>query len=498
MTDTIAAIVSHSHEKIPDNTKIEIVPKYDDSTNKINPKDLKLLDTIARRYSSKIVGEPKNIKTLVCCFVSKDLPKEYRLSTIIANNSSTGKSYMLNNVLAPFHDDLVDYTDFTEAHFKRTQKFVDGKIIKLEQLERTNENQQLSMQRLKHLLSEGRLKFGVVDKSEKGENQARDFEIVGFPIFVTTVTKFEIDSETANRVFMMQLDESENQTEKIIEHTLNKYSKLGVNESWEQDKEELEQFFKKLKDMAHHVDGISIPFANKLKSIIPKNLEIRRDLTKILNLTCVIAFIHGLNRPYILDKNGKNFIKDQYGNTENEPTYRIIAKPEDFIEALEIGGQTIRQTINKSSLKMMEIQALLKKLYNEKIGKVEQAVTVKEIMKPSNLSENRAREYLNELVDKGFAIKDDNQREHKYSPTDRKFSDLNPESIIFSEAEFQSWIKTEVEPYGDRYSLVGSWNSDSDTQRNQITNETNQKDTTVGVSCDNHNSVSTTNEEEKK
>src|SRR2546426_12310777 len=104
-----------SHEKMADHTNYDLVSNKNDVLNKIDPKDPKLLDTIARKYASKITGEVKNIKTLGCVFVSKDLPKEYRLSLIISSKSSAGKSYLLNNVLIPFKEDLIDFTDFTEA-----------------------------------------------------------------------------------------------------------------------------------------------------------------------------------------------------------------------------------------------------------------------------------------------------------------------------------------------------------------------------------------------
>jgi hypothetical protein len=472
-----------SHEKENDPTKTSFVSQNQKITNKIDPYDLKLLDTIARKYSSKIVGESNNIKTLICCFVSKDLPKKFRLSAIISNRSSTGKSYLLNNVLQPFKDDLIDYTDFTEAHFKRTQHNVNGKIIKLEQLERVNDDKQLSIQRLKHLLTEGVLKFGCVDKGAKGENTPRDFVVSGYPVFVTTAVKFYIDSETSNSVFMMELDESDVQTEKIVDYTLSDYSKIKANDEWESNIEELTIFFNKLKKMAQHTDGILIPFAHKLESVIPKHLEIRRDLAKILNLTCVIAFIHGLNRPYLQDNKPRHFLTDSFGSTKEECAYWIIAKPEDFVEALEIAGQTIRQTINKTSAKQMQLLALVKKLYSENCILQSKGVTVKDVAKTSGYSDNRAREHLNSLADDGFLTKDDINKENQYFPTEKKFSDLKPTNINFTKEEFDNWLKIQLESSGERYSVVGSWDGVSDDKTENVTNKTEVNYATKLNSC---------------
>ena len=82
--------MSSSHNKTGHDTISEIVPSLAKSTPKIDSKDAKLLDTMAQRYTS-VVGEQKNIKTLLCCLISKDLTKKYRNTVIISNTSSTGK-----------------------------------------------------------------------------------------------------------------------------------------------------------------------------------------------------------------------------------------------------------------------------------------------------------------------------------------------------------------------------------------------------------------------
>ena len=280
---------SDQHEKNEQDKISHSVSNNENFVPKLDSKDPKLLDTIARRYASKVVGESNKIKTLFCCLISKDLPKKYRTSVIISNQSSTGKSHLLNHILEPFRnidkpefDPVIDYTDFSQAHFKRSQHDVNGKIIKLEQLERRDDKGKLSFQSLKHLLSEGGLKFGNVDTDEKGQMKAKDFEIVGVPVIVTTATEFNIDTETSNRFLMMQLDESDEQTEKIIDYTLSDYSQLSIEENHDQI-EEFRKFVLQLKELAQHIDSIIIPYSSKIKSILPKTLEMRRDLKKILN-----------------------------------------------------------------------------------------------------------------------------------------------------------------------------------------------------------------------
>lgn len=448
-------------------TKNQIVEEKPVSRNRIDSKDPKLLDTIARRYGNKVVGENNKIKTLVCCLISKDLPKKYRTSIVISNQSSTGKSYLLNNVLEPFRnpdnpllDPVIDYTDFTEAHFKRSQSNVNGKIIKLEQLERRDEKGKLSFQKTKHLLSEGRLKFGNIDTTEKGEKIIKDFEIVGVPVMVTTVTEYNIDEETANRMLIIQLDESEEQTKKVMDYTLSEYSDIPHDQD-NGDVEDLRELFGGVKTMAQHVDAIVIPFADKLKDILPKNLEMRRDLKKVLNLACIIAFIHALNRDCFRSRNKKHFFTGDSLETDEQNTFVIVVKPEDFLHAMEIAGDAIKQTINKSSQKLIEIDSILRAKFSAKTLNQQGGLTVKELMKELGLSENRTREYLNQLCDKGLAWKDDSQKEHLYFPSEKKFSDLDPSQMVFSDEEYRKWIKKQEESMGDEYVFVPSCEGDA-------------------------------------
>jgi len=439
-----------SHNNSGHVTESGIVPQNRDFVPKIDPKDPKLLDTIAQRYAS-IVGEKKNIKTLICCLVSKDLPKKYRTSAIISNQSSTGKSHLLNKVLEPFKDDqntVLDFTDMTEAYIKRSLHNVNNKIIKIEQLENRNEDGQISIHRFKHLLSEGRLCFGQYDSDETDKSKkAKVFEVVGIPVIVTTTTKFEIDSETQNRFFMMQLDESEDQTSRIIKHTLNDYNKIDDDEHRDV---ELAKFYENLGKMGRRTRGFMIPFTKKIEPLLPKELPMRRDLDKILNLTCQHAFVHGQNRDYFVTH--KDLLSDAFAKTENAEFYYFVCKPEDFQAAYDMAGDTIKQTINKSSHRLMAMNATLRKLYNDQKEQI--GITVKELTKPTDLTENRVREYLNELVNRGFTRRDDSEKEYRYIPEDKKFSELSATNIEFSDLEYKDWIAQTLEDGKGAFSFV--------------------------------------------
>ena len=97
--------------------------------------DSEILSKIVEGYRSKIVGENNNIKLLWMACVSKDLPKRNRLSGIITSQSSAGKSNLVNSVLMPFQEDVIDFTDYTPAFLSRQEVIMNGKILVLNQKE---------------------------------------------------------------------------------------------------------------------------------------------------------------------------------------------------------------------------------------------------------------------------------------------------------------------------------------------------------------------------
>ena len=433
---------------------------------KYDPKDSDILSKIANGYTSKIIGEENNIKFLFCACISKDLPRDYRLSVIITSQSSAGKSNLVNTVLEPFKDDVIDYTDYTPAFLKRQEINMNGMILKLEQMEKTNDKNQVTLSTLKFLLSEGKLKVGLVERNEKGKNMPQTLMVTGIPVFISTSTNFNIDPESLNRTFLMQIDETESQTIKVVSHILGKYKRLRINDSWPQELEELKKLVHAYKGLAHQITDIIIPFADKLMDRIPTaDITIRRDLAKILNLTAVIAFIHASNRIRIQDNDGKDFIIDQWAKTEKRYTYALVAEPSDFKEAFAIAGTTIKQTLNKLNESAMEIYDKFIQLYSSKqyengtlddvLPPIKEGVTVREMAAKIKKSDNRTRELLNQLWGGGYLSREKiKSREYVYFPTEKKFDDINVDDIEFTKEELEQRIQNQIGTHVEKLTVL--------------------------------------------
>jgi len=413
-----------------------------------------VLNALSVELSRKLVGEEKNIKTAICAIVSKDLPKEYRTSLMIVNPSSTGKSYFINTLLEPFKStgDVIELTIFTDAYLKRSLSNVNGKIIKLEQLESKDDNGNLALTLIKHLMSEGEINAGLVETDEHGKKTAVKLQTTGIPVVITTATSNKIDRETENRFLIMELDESDAQTEKILSYINKVHSSLNTKKEWSETVKRLESFFKEIKDAAHMTEGIVIPFLDKIK--VPKNLEMRRDLKKIYNITEIIAFINWRYRDRLQNKIPEKLFTSTFGDTEDIHKGVIIAKPEDYIEALNIAGSSIKRTLNKATIKTREIYEILVKLADEQ-GLDDTGISLKQITeKLARYPQNTIRDHLDTLTNNGFVLKDYATREHRYYPLKKKFTDLAHSEIQFTPEEYLAWIKGVLAE--DTHSFVSS------------------------------------------
>ena len=221
---------------------------------------------------------------------------------------------------------------------------------------------------------------------------------------------------------------------------------------WKTNLEQLKRYSKSYKEIAHQIRDIAIPFWENLDKIIPtSNLTIRRDLPKILNLACLLAFIHFPNRVKIANNEGEHFIKDQWGNSDLKYTYTLIVRPCDFKEALKIGSQTIKQTLNKLNQSSMDIYDKIKQLCSEN----EDDVSIKEIANVTGYSINRARELTNPLVASGHVTRErSTTRDYLYSPTEKKFENITTKDIIFTDEDLEEWIKNQIGDNSAKFTVL--------------------------------------------
>ena len=257
-----------------------------------------LLDQIADNIP-KIQGEINNKKIIFLSCISKDLPSKFRdgLSIVVSSKSSAGKSTLIENCLKPFEKDMFRFTEFTQSFYQRhfKNKSLNGMILHQEQAEKTNFSGQVKLSIPKFQLSEGKTSYGLSERDKDGKFTDTVLDISGFPIYITSTTNPDIEPQELNRITLLQSDETEQQTKKILESILKAYSN-NLDNYDNTSLEELTKLCDIFKEASKQVKDIIIPFQKKLLDKFPMTLEMRRDIKKILNYTCVIAFIHQKRR----------------------------------------------------------------------------------------------------------------------------------------------------------------------------------------------------------
>jgi len=230
---------------------------------------------------------------------------------------------------------------------------------------------------------------------------------------------------------------------------------LDGKSSWNNTVKKITAYLKDIKNAAHMVESIVIPFADKIK--VPNNLEMRRDFDKILDITAVIAFINFRNRDRLQNKTPEQLLCSVYGETEPIHKGVIIARPEDYVVARDIAGSSIKRTINKASLKTREIFEVLKKLANESTLE-DTGISLKQITETlGKYPETTVRDHLKTLRNNGFVIRDETTREFRYFPIDKKFNELTNTSINYTPEAYLEWLKQVLEPH--THSFVSSLDS---------------------------------------
>jgi len=245
-------------------------------------------------FDKTIVGERKTRQAIflsLCSIWVKNLQSQ--INALVNSESSAGKSYVCKKVYDIFPDKLKQYRTkisaeaFTYWHDSRREPEWDwdGKICYLEDIRESVINSDT----FKIMCSEGSTATIV-------RNQlAIDIEIVGQPIMLITTATAQPTAEILNRFNLLPLDETEEQTEKILE-----YQSL---EAMGKTKKDYDERIKKSLERLERVNVV-VPFADKIFAHFPKtSLRVRRDYVRFLDLIKSSSALHQYLREKDKDDN---------------------------------------------------------------------------------------------------------------------------------------------------------------------------------------------------
>jgi len=405
-----------------------------------NPNRMKKVENL---LDELIVGERDNKMVLflncLSCFL--DQPN----GTIISGEASGGKTHIVREVIKLIPDShkiiLGGATKRALIHMKGTiseNRRSDGLIEIIKTIDFSNKilwfledsGGEDSYTTLRPILSrdqeEIRFELPTKKKSKGGsEFFTNDVIIIkGCPAFITTSTRIERLAETGTRVFQLSPDESKEQSEKVVWFKLNR-KRFPKPEA---DLSEIHSYIRNLRRYK-----VWIPFTD-IMNITCNNLNIRRDIDKVLALTETVCLFNQHERKTI-EINGVEC---------------LIATLPDYFIAMDYAEKVINPTLENLPKKILDFFGQLKNIFPKG------DFTNKMVAEQTPYNQETSRNYCWQLVISGKLIKyrKDGSKENFYSykqdenegssVTCVTLKKVTPEMVAKSLLDTKSFLKSSV------------------------------------------------------
>jgi hypothetical protein len=251
-----------------------------------------LTRTNAEIGKAGMIGEVDNRLLMYLIFTSRK--QNQPLHVVSLGASGMGKTHLQEKIaeLIPENDKIEITTLSENAFYYFGQRELKNKLILIEDLD----GAESSLYPLRELQSKKRISKTIAHKNTKGETRTIHLIVEG-PISVAgCTTREQIYEDNANRSFLIYLDESETQDQKIMEYQ-RKQSAGHINKEEEQKAAEL------LRNCQSILEPIKVvnPYAEVLQ--IPKEVfKPRRTNNHYLQFIEVITFYHQYQREQKVNK----------------------------------------------------------------------------------------------------------------------------------------------------------------------------------------------------
>jgi len=281
------------------------------------------------------IGEITNKQILYLSFTSRLFDEG--ISNVIKGDSSSGKSTLVKAVINLFPES--EYMEFTsispQALYYMNELDLSHKILIIFEAHGSEK----ADYPIRSSISEGELRLLVTTKNKDTNSfEAKEIVIPAKGLsYVETTTKSRINPENQTRLFDLYLDNSEDQTRRVI------VSKTKILDKELLNKEN--RVFQVLQLLLEKYE-VYIPYAEILANLFPINkVRVRRDFPRFLTLIKVSCLLHQYQRNKIT-KNGKEYLEaniiDDYkiaykiANVVLSQTLKeVTPRQEKIIEAIE-------------------------------------------------------------------------------------------------------------------------------------------------------------------
>ena len=325
---------------------------------------------------SGIVGEEKSRLFLFIIAMSHKM--ENTLHAIVQGSSGSGKTHAIKKIAGLMPQEKVKcFTRVSEKGFYNFGKDeIVNFLIVLEDYDGLNEEAEFAFRELQ---SSGRLSSSVTVKNEKTGKMENVERIVNGPIAsMVATTHGEVYEDNSSRVFMIAIDESEVQTEKII----NYQNDLASGKIDVENQKDIKIFIQNMIRLLSPKKVVN-PYAAMLK--MPHGVKQKRRLNELFqSMVKQMTLLHQYQRK--LDAKG-----------------RVISSKKDVEMAIEIMFDSI-------VLKVDELDGILRGFYEKLKGFVlkngkDYEFTQREIRMEYRLSKTGCQNYFNNLLELEYISK---------------------------------------------------------------------------------------------
>lgn len=325
---------------------------------------------------SGIVGEQDS--RLLLFIIASSYKTKHPLHAIVQGSSGSGKTHLISKIadLMP-QEDVLRFTRITESSLYNWGEYeLVGKLLIIEDLDGLKEEAMFAM---RELISNQRLSSSVSIKDKKGNIKAVKKEVRGVFSSLSATTKGEIYEDNMSRSFLLAVDESSEQSRRIIAYQNRRYAGEVSHQSEEKTKHFLQNIIRNL--VPYHVIN---PFATRLE--LPEEVhKIRRLNEMFQSIVRQITLINQQNRQ--LTDDGK-----------------LITQVEDLKQATEVLFESIVLKVDEldGSLRQFfeKLKAYLaKKAHKENANGSEIDFTQREIRQAFNMSKAQCSRYMNSLIE---------------------------------------------------------------------------------------------------
>ena len=324
---------------------------------------------------SGIVGE-ENSRLLLFLIIISYINKS-PIHGIVQGSSGSGKTHIIGSIadLMPA-EDVLRFTRITESSLYNWGEFdLFRKIIIIEDLDGLKEE---ALYAFRELISNQFLSSSVSVKDKKGNNKSTRKEVKGQFSSLSATTKGETYEDNMSRSFLIAVDESKEQTQKIITHQ----NKRNAGEIDSKEQQKAVQFIQQIVRSLKYYEVIN-PFATKLQ--LPEKVHKIRRLNEMYQAVIKqVTFLNQYQRNLTTDNQLLTTIEDIEQATEilfesivlkvdelDGSLRQFFERLKKFVknESEEFILREIRQHLNMSKTQIFRnIQTLLELEYIKQTG----------------------------------------------------------------------------------------------------------------------------------